>query len=411
MIPRSKQPNEYDAFCDPDGQGQDASEAITHAWQEDARLQELRANEDASGSGADQWVTPEGRRSPLDFSTEDLSLARELSGLFSVEREELPPLFVQTLACASNDWQAPSGLTPRVTYHVFRRLHIPRSLFHTEQALKKPAGVRALKHLPRTVGVSTVLALVLMSLVAVAPSFANGLRLLLGNTGVQVAQSYPAQVRSDPVLTQYLSLRQAEESTPFQTYWLGESQAGYHFQSLLLHMGQQWADGSVVEVQYRLPQAVGSGLLSVREFLPASGSTVLLVVAEKAAQMVQIAGQQAIYINGRWVRHQGVLTWEYGTQAELLYQVNGLIFWITADQRDGATPASLEAMAGALKVLYLGEPHLHLPELSAPPRAQEAAALSQASLGEVVALVSAGASPDTGAAVYIALGQPPDDGA
>ncbi|HEX6776790.1 MAG TPA: hypothetical protein VF099_01245, partial [Ktedonobacterales bacterium] len=134
MIPRSKQPNESDAFCDPDRQGQEASEAITHAWQEDARLQELLANEDASGSGADQWVTPEGRRSPRDFSTEDLSLARELSSLFSVEREELPPLFVQTLAGASHDWQAPSGLTQRVTYHVFRRLHIPRSLFHTGQA-------------------------------------------------------------------------------------------------------------------------------------------------------------------------------------------------------------------------------------------------------------------------------------
>jgi hypothetical protein len=232
--------------------------------------------------------------------------------------------------------------------------------------------------------------------------------LLLGNTGVQVAPSYPHQAINDLVLTQYLSLRQAEESVPFQSFWLGESQGGYQYQSLLLHMGQQWADGPVVEVQYRLPQATGTGLLSMREFLPSPGSTVLLVVAEHAAQQVQVAGQPAIYINGRWVRHQGELTWEYGTQAELLYQANGLIFWMTADQRDGATPASLEALAAALKVLYMGAPRVHLPELSAPPRAQAAAALSDASLGEVVALVPAGASPQTGAAVYIALGQPPD---
>lgn len=411
MIPRSKQPNEYDAFCDPDEVGQEASDTMDQARQEDARLQALLANADACGSGAGQWVTPEGRRSPGDFSTEDLSLARDLNGLFSLEREELPPLFVQTLANTSQDWQAPSGLTQRVTYHVFRRLHLPRRLFHREQAVQRPVGVQVLKRLPRTVGVSTALALVLMSLLAVAPSFASGLRLLLGNTGVQVARSYPHQVVNDMVLTQYLSLRQAEESVPFQTYWLGESQTNYHYQSLLLHMGQQWADGPVVEVQYRLPEAIGTGLLSVREFLPAPGSTVLLVVAEQAAQQVQVAGQPAIYINGRWVRHQGELAWEYGTQAELLYQANGLIFWITADQRDGATPASLEAMAAALKVLYMGVPRVHLPELSSPPRAQAAAALSDASLGEVVALVSAGASPETGAAVYIALGQPPDDNA
>lgn len=408
MIPRSKQPNEYDASCDPDGQEQNSSEAFVHAWQDDDRLQSLLANGEDSGSGAGQWVTPEGRCSPGDFSTVDLSLARDLNSLFSVEREELPPLFVQTLAGDCHDWQAPSGLTQRVTYRVFRRLHLPRRLFHTAQRAEKPAGVQALKRLPRTVGVSTVLALLLMSLVAVAPSFANGLRLLLGNTGVQVAPSYPHQAINDMVLTQYLSLREVEDSVPFQSFWLGESQAGYHYQSLLLHMGQQWADGPVVEVQYRLPEATGTGLLSVREFLPAPGSTVLLVVAEHAAQQVQVAGQPAIYINGRWVRHQGELSWEYGTQAELLYQANGLIFWITADQRDGATADSLEAMAAALKVLYMGMPRVRLPELSAPPRAQAAAALSDASLGEVVALVPAGASPQTGAAVYIALGQPPD---
>lgn len=407
MIPRSKQPNEYDAYCDPDEQGQDASEAFTQAWQETARLQALLA-EGQPGSGAGQWVTSEGRHSPADFSGDDLSLARDLNGLFSVEREELPPLFVQTLAGVNQDWQAPSGLTQRVTYHVFRHLHLPRRLFPIEQRADRPAGIRVLKRLPRAVGVSTVLALVLMSLVAVAPSFANGLRLLLGNTGVQVAPSYPSQAINDVALTQYLSLRQAEEIVPFQTVWLGESQAGYHYQSLLLHMGQQWANGPVVEVQYRLPHAVGTGLMSVREFLPSPGSTVLLVVAEHAAQPVQVAGQQAIYINGRWVRHQGQLTWEYGTQAELLYQANGLIFWITADQRDGATPDSLEAIATSLTVLYLGAPRLHLPELLSPLRAQTAAALAQASLGDVIALVPAGASPQTGAAVYIALGQPPD---
>src|SRR5690349_15705369 len=104
MIPRSKQPNEYDAFCDPDGQGQEAADAFAQAWHEDDRREALLANPRNPGSGAGQWVTPEGRCSPRDFSTDDLSLARDLNSLFSVEREELPPLFVQTLAGDSRDW-------------------------------------------------------------------------------------------------------------------------------------------------------------------------------------------------------------------------------------------------------------------------------------------------------------------
>ncbi len=415
MIPRSRQPGEFDAFCDPrQGSEREAEYSDLFDCPMDEPSDPAAATE-RFGSSAGEEVMPGGRFAPTDFSSEELTLARELNRLYSLEQEDLPPLFVQTLAGDMQHWMAPSGLAQRVTYQVFRRLHLYRPRSPGERSPVKSAGLQKLKRATRTVGLSTVLALLLLSMVTVVPSFAAGwARLLLQRTGVQMMSHYPQQTVTNLVLTQYLSLREAQEAVPFQVYWLGESKsldaarASYRYQSLLLHMGQQWADGPVVEVQYRQPNPVGMGLLSVREFRPAAGSTVLLVVANGSAHFVHVGEQVAVYINGRWVRHQGELAWEYGTQAELLYQTKGLIFWITADQRDGATPQTLVKMVGSLEQLYLGMPRPHLPEAPQPPRAQRAAALSPASLGEVVSLVTAGASPQTGATVYIALGQPPD---
>ena len=410
MIPRSKQPSEFDAFHDPDGE-LETSQASDAAWEDALLLRVLAEPEEAPGSGAGEWVTkPGGRRTPSDFSAEELALARTLNHLFAVEREELPPLFIQTLTGDAQHATAPGGLIQRVTAHTFGRLRLPHRLPHEEGEQTRLRGFRGSKRLPRAVGLSTVLALLLLSVLAVAPAFANGLRLLLPNTGVQIASGYPGQAMTDLVLTQYLSLPQVQKSVPFQTYWLGKAKADYHYDAFLLHMGQQWADGPVVEVQYRLSQSSGTGLLSVREFRPVAGNTVLLVVAPGAAQFVQVNGQQAIYINGRWVQHHGVLTWEPGTQVELLYQTAGLVFWITADQRDGATSTSLEMMAASLEQLYLEMPPANVPEVPMPPHAQIAPALAGASLGEVVTLLPTGASSNPGSQVYVALGQPPDTG-
>ena len=86
-----------------------------------------------------------------------------------------------------------------------------------------------------------------------------------------------------------------------------------------------------------------------------------------------------------------------------------MIFWITADQRDGADQDLLAAFAQRLEPLYMGRIPRMMPDLTLPTNAQVAAALSSASLGEVVALIPAGISPETGAAVYIALGSPVAD--
>jgi len=411
MIPRSKQPNEFNYFSDAD----DGSEE----WQTDKRFSADAKRDEPSqawrqqeGTGGGIPVTEGGRKSPADFSADELALARDLQALFPLEQEQLPPYYIQTLTQAERALGTPTGLEQRVTYRVFRRLSLPRRLFGGAGTppLEAPRGVTLLGRAPRKVALSLVLALTLLSLVTVAPSFAQGVRMLLGQTGVQVAPHYPHPTLAVQDQVQYLSLREVRQAVPFPVYWLGLNPGSYQYQELVLHMGQPWAEGPVVELQYtHTDPSVGYGRLIVREFRPAAGATVLQVVASGAWHPAQVGAQPAIYIDGQWVQQRQGVVWQYGTQAELLYQAYGLVFWITADQRDGANVALLEQWAQALDRLYLVQPRSHLLDLSMPPHAQLAAALSSAQLGEVVALLPAGVSTETGSAVYIALGAPPDD--
>lgn len=410
MIPRSKQPNDFDYFSDANQELGELNREWSSLAEDEAFL--LAAHMDEAGPGGGQAVREGGHVSPEDFSLEELTLARDLHGLFPLEQEQLPPRFIETVTPHSPTWDSPTNLTQRVTYHVFRRLQLPRRLFRNVPTLPEhsPRGFVALRRVPQKVALGTLMALVLLSLVTVAPSFAQGLRLLLGQTGVQVVPHYPQPMYVPQVQVQYISLEAARNVVPFQVSWLGTAPKAYEFQGLVLHMGQPWADGPVVEIQYESTDPnVAFGQLLVREFRPAAGATVLQVVAQGAAHSVQVGDQQAIYIDGQWMRHRQAIIWQYGTRAELLYQADGVIFWITADQRAGADEALLAEFAQGLEPLYLGRMPRMLPDLVLPTNAQVAAALSSASLGEVVALIPAGISPDTGAAVYIALGTPVED--
>jgi hypothetical protein len=375
MIPHSKQPDDFDKTIDVDG-GQEPTDEALAAF--------------------------------ADFSDEERVLARSLHDFFPLEQEQLPPRFVQTLAAQGSAWAAPNGLEQRVIYRVFRRLHLPQRLFPPQ-----PPGAEHTPRRPgrasRTVVLSTLLTLMLLSLATVTPALAQGLRLLVGQTGVQIAAHYPRPAHALQDQTQTFSLQAVRHAVPFDAYWLGMTPAAYQFQGMVLHMGQPWADGPVVELQYKTTDpGVRYGQLLVREFHPAAGATILQVVAQGAAHLAQVGTQPAIYIDGQWVQQHQAVVWNAGTQAELLYQAHGLIFWITANQRAGAGEALLEGLAQMLEPLYLGQPRPRLADLIVPTSAQVASALSAASLGEVLALIQAGSSPATGAAVYIALGSPPD---
>jgi hypothetical protein len=411
MVPGSKQPNDFDFFSDAN-QGPEESEMewyLSAEAEDDTFL--LADQMGAADSGGDQLVTEGGQLSPADFSAEELALARDLQSLFPLEEEQLPPRFVQTLTTQPGDWIAPSNLTHRVTYRVLRRLQLPRRLFAGDEPVltRRPRGFLPLGRAPRTAALGTLLAVMLLSLITVAPSFAQGLRIFLGQTGVQVAPRYPHPTLSPQEQVQEISLLSVHQNVPFDVFWLGPTLNGYGFQSMVLHIGQPWANGPVVELQYSRPNSIGRGSLLVREFRPAPGATVLQVVAQGAAHPAHVSGQPALYIDGQWMYRQKAIVWRYGTQAELLYQANGLIFWITADQRDGVDQAALENWAQQLGQLYLGQLLRMQPDSSQQSSALVAAALNSDSLGEVVALIPAGIAPDTGAAVYLALGHPPED--
>ena len=66
---------------------------------------------------------------------------------------------------------------------------------------------------------------------------------------------------------------------------------------------------------------------------PAAGATVLQVVAQGAVHPTPVNNQPAIYIDGQWVHQRQAIVWKYGTQAELLYQADGLIFGLRGPAR------------------------------------------------------------------------------
>ncbi len=413
MMPRSKQPNDSDHFSDAERE----VEKRVQKWFSSAASGDDHClpsdQKSIPGSGAGQQVTDTGRVSPGDFSADDLALARDLHSLFPLDQEQLPPDFIQVLASQSTSWDAPSGLTQRVTARVFQRLQLPRRLFESPPPVKAegPRGFISLRRIPQRIALSAVLAVALLSLVTVVPTFAQGLQMLLvDHTGVQMMQHYPQTTLVSQEQDQPISPLAVQQAVPFTVSWLGPTPAFYQFVGLVLHIGQPWADGPVVELQYaRNNSQTSFGPLIVREFRPQAKATVLQVVAPGAAHQVQVGDQQAIYIDGQWVQKRMEIVWETGTRSELIYESGGVIFWITADQRDGTGETVLEDLAMSLSPLNLGPIRRMSPTPAQPLNAQVASALSSASLGEVIALIPAGTSPETGGAVYIAEGSPLED--
>lgn len=344
---------------------------------------------------------------PADFSDEELVLAHDLQRLFPLEQEQLPPRFVQTLASEETIWVAPTGLEQRVTYQVFRRLYLPRQRSAPPGVSPgaRPRGRRP-GPAPRLMTLGMLLVVIIVSLVTAVPSITQGLRVLVTQTGAQGAShaAQPLLAPQDP--GQYLTPQAVRNVVPFPVYWPGMATGMYQLRGLVLHMGQSWADGPVVDFQYARGMSPGSGILTVREFRPVAHPTILQVVDQGAWHLAQVGNKQAIYIDGQWVQQRMAIVWRHGTQAELLYRANGLMFWITADQHDGAGEAMLAAVAQEL--MPLSQPPTRLAEQMLRIKTRFAEALTEASLGEVFSWIQVDFSSGTKSPVYIALGTPPE---
>ncbi|MEO8973286.1 MAG: hypothetical protein ABI406_17005 [Ktedonobacteraceae bacterium] len=318
-------------------------------------------------------ISISGHNVPDDFSDEDMSFAQELGSLFDVEQENLPPYFVQTLLDSENPRFQPveQGFEHKARARVFRRLKLKRRLFgknHFSPATVV-AGLPARRPL-MAFGMALML-FMLMTIVITGPSFASGLEILLsgGNVGILATHELPP-ISAPSTKTHGLSDSSAPDSGPkqlsltaaqlqlhFAMNWPIAVPDSYNLYSISLYQNSQrrWMDGPSIGFVYKLPANMirSTGLLTVDEFKLDPSVKVLQVVKDGAAQPVGVAqnGQAtAIYVDGQWVLHNNDhADWVYGQRSELIYQHDGIIFWIVGDQIDGMNESTLLNIANSLQ--------------------------------------------------------------
>lgn len=314
----------------------------------------------------------QGQQLPDDFSEEDMAFSQELDMLFAPNEEELPPFFVQTLLQPEDPRFEPvaTNFEYKTRARVFRRLKLRHRLFSPARP-SLPTIVKAMPAQRSLLTVSVALMLVmLITILLTGPSFASGIEILLQGTrtGVMQVPNYPNGLspihhkgHSDTnTQEKQLTLLQTQQQLHFPLYWPQALPHNYTLNNLYLYQkpGEDWADGPSFELEFAYshpgspPQ--GTGLLAIREFKLKADVTVLQVVKDGAAHAIKIdqnGRAQAIYVDGQWVLHNKHFpTWVYGQRSELIYQQNGIVFWIVGDQRDGMNKDVLLKTANSLAV-------------------------------------------------------------
>ncbi|MBA2395766.1 MAG: hypothetical protein H0V70_23820 [Ktedonobacteraceae bacterium] len=312
------------------------------------------------------------RGSPDDFSEEDVAFAQELKCLFSLPDEEVPPYFVQTLLEAENPrFQAvEQGFEQKTSARVFRRLKLHRRLFHRSRTPIRSSGGILPPRRPVIALVAACMLFALATMITTGNSFAAGMAILLSSqhSGVIQVNTYPKELvtpvaqkqvsrHRDHAVPQQRSLLSIEQQLAFPMYWPASLPDNYSFSSVSILNGsnQLWADGPIIQLNYNylIPgvKAHGSGRIAIREFKPTG--QVLQVVQAGAARQITIgnnsSGQVAIYVDGQWGQRTKVSqAWVYGARSELIYEHNGVIFWIVGDQRDGINGTVLQNIAASM---------------------------------------------------------------
>jgi hypothetical protein len=366
------------------------------------------------------WTDAEEFPFPDDFTADEADFASELRTFYALERDEPPPLYAQTLLGHERPAAAEPGFEQHVLYAVFQRLNLPRPRLFAREAPKAMlrAASRVLREslaaVPRSVGAGMAAALIFMVLTVTlaSPSFAAGLRILLGHTGVQQVTSYPGSIRSSRNHAQDSAPKVAPMTGDTALYWLGERFGDYAFYSAQQLAQQDWAQGPMVDLRYVSATPGGMmtdmpAVLDIREFrLTDQWSTILQVVQAGYATELSIGMDQAVYVDGKWVHYSNrahisnLPEWQAGQKSELIIEHDGIIFWITGDQTQGADQTLLASAARQLTLAKLAAMTPH-PVMSRWVGQEMQAALADPGDGEVYALVSAGQSPDSGAAALV----------
>ncbi|HZC06962.1 MAG TPA: hypothetical protein VE338_15110, partial [Ktedonobacterales bacterium] len=270
-----------------------------------------------SNSSPERHDAPDGsgRPWPNDFTLEEEQFAAELRAFFPIEDEELPPLYIQTLL--DDDTQAPldRGDLRRMTYRVKRTLGLPRKPLFTRQwapsAWADQLSVQSVTSTVKRAGrpVVALAALLIFCMVSsmylATPSFAQGLRIIFGDTGAQQVRQYPSNVAPEKHVD-----AAATPASQMPMFWLGSASGAYYYQGMRTLPQTQWSRGPILDIQYllsaRTAQQTGSGVLDIREFqISQSLSAVLQSVQEGSVNSVTVNGLNAVYVDGMWVTTPG----------------------------------------------------------------------------------------------------------
>lgn len=326
---------------------------------------------------------------PGDFTEEDLVFAAELNALFSPEEENLPPYYVQTLLDVDDQRFEPiaRGFEYKTSARVFRRLKLGRRLFgaRTSPAGALSASIRdASLRRSALAMVGTFVLIMLLTVAFTGTSFASGVAILLRGThgnGVYLTDKYPVSMVHPPPFnwqdapepaTKQTSLLVAQQQMHFPIYWPQYSLPSYTLQHINFYVGldQQWADGPMLEFEFDLPPSAvapkGTGEVWVREFKPRAD--VLQLVKQGASipiEMDENGQAMAIYVNGQWEPSRNPPVWVFGGRSELIYQIDGVVFWIVGDQRDGVGEKQLMRIAQGLMLCPFG-PQFRMAGASVP---------------------------------------------
>lgn len=379
-------------------------------------------------SGFERSTNPEshdgpggsGRPWPDDFTLEDQRFAEELRAFFPIEDEELPPLYIQTLL--DEEAQAPLARSDvrRMTYTIKRRLGLPQKPLLTRQwaptAWMRDISAEGVGAAARRAGrpVMTLVGLLIFfmlgSMLFATPSFAQGLRLIFGDTGAQQVAHYPGNVLPEKHVD-----GAAAQSETMPLFWMSAISGDYLYQGMRTLPQEQYSRGPIIDLQYvltqRTAQQTGSGILDIREFqISNSLSAVLQSVQEGSTSKVTVNGLNAVYVDGMWVATPGQRAiWQSGTRSMLIFERDGVIFWIVGDQRDGLGEAQLVQFASQVApatMSALVQPNL----FSVRMIGAELSASLRDPIGyntEVLSLIPRTSSPETAAGEFVTPGQPP----
>lgn len=367
------------------------------------------------------WTDAEDIGFPDDFSGDEADFASVLRNAFDVERDELPPLYARTLLDDERLTLADPLFEQRTAYRVFRQLRLRRNVLPRHPRRQAPAPRELWSSARETIASTSrpmltafgmLLALMAFTVALASPSFAAGLNLLLGHTGVAQVPSYPSNVRASHVAEKPAADLDFDPAMPLR--WLGHGATGYSYAGVQLQDPADWSKGPIVELQYSLAKAGrGTGVIDIREFqINPRFAAVLQVVKAGSASEVSVGGLKAVYVDGSWVTRAvqaadvpglrtTVILWQSGVRSELILERDNVVYWIVADQRDGLGRDALIKLAAHLTPVDSRD---LLPNRMALRLAGDTLSASfRRPIGkEVYELVPAGVSPETGVGQFVA---------